>query len=488
MTARFADMPTAIRVIAEGGMVVVMDDEDRENEGDIIMAAECVTAKQCALTIRHTTGILCAPMTAKRAEELALPRMVQTNEDPNGTAFTITCDSIKTTTGVSAKDRTQTFRDLADSSCGSTAFSRPGHIFPLIARPGGVLERRGHTEAGVDLCIMAGKAPVAFIAELCNDDGTMMRLDDCAKFADSNNLPLITVEAMVKYLGDRINQVPAGAGATQVPLSPASVSSPEIVGNAANGQPTSPKKQVVALESSPPTSNPILDMVSPLVGCCQQHMTWPEAKVDSLVAIGGDIDFVASTTLPTARGDFSVFAYRNRRTNAEPIVFMAGKIDSEAASTEDVPVRVHDQCLTSEVFSSLRCDCKQQLMLALDHIRTSKSGLVLYLPQEGRGIGLANKVAAYSLQERGFDTVDANREMGLPDDARSYECVAPILAHLGVKSITLLTNNPQKVDQLKKAGVEVTKRIPCEVPADQLSDQARQYVQTKLTRMGHMSS
>jgi 3,4-dihydroxy-2-butanone 4-phosphate synthase len=196
----FADIATAVRAVKEGKMVVVMDDENRENEGDLIMAAECVTAEQCALTIRHTTGILCAPMTLERAEELKLPRMLQVNEDVNGTAFTITCDSVRTTTGVSAEDRMTTFHDLADKKCGAGDINRPGHVFPLIAKSGGVIERRGHTEAGVDLCKMAGMQPVALIAELCNNNGTMMRLDDCAKFAKLHGFPLITVDAMVKHL------------------------------------------------------------------------------------------------------------------------------------------------------------------------------------------------------------------------------------------------------------------------------------------------
>lgn len=358
----FADIPTAIRVIRDGGMCVVMDDESRENEGDIIMAAECVTAKQCALTIRHTTGILCAPMIAERAEELELPRMVKKNEDPNGTAFTVTCDSIHTTTGVSAQDRTRTFRDLADSTCGPSEFSRPGHIFPLIAKPGGVLERRGHTEAGVDLCRLAGKTPVAFIAELCNDDGTMMRLDNCAKFAQEHSLPLITVDAMVNYIRGQQGQV-------QPTLSAPPIEAPPVVKEKASEMESSPAVDSSGLRCSPCSvaeSEHVKEDLQ-LEHLKQQQVTWPTAKPPA-VPIGGDVEFVASTILPTITGRYTVCAYRNHVTKAEPLVLVIGDIKESTGLT----LRVHDQCLTSEVFHSLRCDCKQQLDSALRYVNLAK--------------------------------------------------------------------------------------------------------------------
>jgi GTP cyclohydrolase II/3,4-dihydroxy-2-butanone 4-phosphate synthase len=586
------------------------------------MAAECVTAAQCALTIRHSTGILCAPMTAERAKELQLPRMVKKNQDVNGTSFTVTCDSIRTTTGVSAVDRTRTFHDLANIKCGAPDFNRPGHVFPLIAKSGGVRERRGHTEAGVDLCMMAGKSPVALIAELCNDDGTMMRLADCARFAKDNGIPLITVDAMVKYLEEQEpSSKPAKKANTPsalvfsqgsakakeiddamvhafgrvgcLPIPPLCVvtdenglitgmnndfirftgyNKAEMLGRKCNflqGVDTDPQDVAdirSALEAKQRCSVVILNYtktgnrfwnllsIRPMMGgangkmnsfigdiislpipggnmegggamtiphlakpnlCVDDvlallsvlnsiprspvsvvgvgadapvspsgggHFAWPEGN-KKLEDIGANMDFVASTMLPTSHGRFRVLAYRDRITKAEPIVLQVGDVVGKG----EVPVRVHDQCLTSEVFGSLRCDCRQQLHSALKYVRDKKCGAVIYLPQEGRGIGLANKVAAYAMQELGLDTVDANRELGLPDDARQYDCVGAILKHMEVESVALISNNPRKFECLKKAGVKVMVRIPCVVPPETVSEHCRQYVNTKTKRMGHMS-
>jgi len=692
-SVQFSDIETAIQVIRDGGMVIVMDDESRENEGDLIMAAESVTPKQCAFIIRYTTGILCAPMPAARAKELDLPRMVQKSHstDPNGTAFTVTCDSIHTTTGVSAVDRTRTFRDLANPSCGKGGFTRPGHVFPLISREGGVLTRRGHTEASVDLCTWAGKQPVGLIGELTNDDGTMMRLDDCARFAQINSLPLITVEAMVKYrkqelakcaiprsvalipptvvssgkaspviqvptaaaaatlasrpctsafychksaggkrLEDTMRKVRDKAGALPQPVMKVITNSDglivcmcdafvdftghtrkDVYGHKCNflqGEGTNPEDiadirralkleqgctsvllnytksgtrfwniltirplfaaatgkltqfigdivtlPVAALSKSRPllcvddvlsllgslTSGPRLrslgagsvgggdadaddDMLKlcdapvaveaaasegqrcPGCGCAggsshrhhsppaagddksayQQHISWPRGNAASRgVEIGSGLSFVASTMLPTAKGRLRVLAYRHAVTKAEPVVITVGDI----AGRKEVPVRVHDQCLTSEVFGSLRCDCRLQLDMAIDHIVAAGGGAVVYLPQEGRGIGLANKIAAYAWQERGLDTVDANRKLGLADDARQYDCVGPILKHLNVLSVALLTNNPRKVDHLKRAGVTVARRISCVAKMSPQHERggAAHYLTTKIKRMGH---
>lgn len=580
------------------------------------MAAEDCTAAQVALTVRHTTGILCAPMTAQRAKELKLPRMVKRNEDPNGTAFTVTCDSIHTTTGVSAKDRMQTYHDLANVKRGANDFSRPGHVFPLIAKEGGVLERRGHTEAGVDLCRMAGKSPVALIAELCNDDGTMMRLDDCAKFAQDKGLVLITVDAMVEYLNKHgqpqsekpysssshvvysgpyvseeqkdvessMSAIAQKSGCLPVPMmrvvtdagglivcmndefvrftgygkeemlgkkcnflqgddtDPGDVTDiraalnnkerctvvilnykkdgtrfwnllaikpllhnttgeltyfvgdivslpipPQCNTNASSGRPHLCVDDVLSLLtvlSSIPRSVGRANSALALENGSQQNrnIAWPQASTTEMVPIGDGLDFVASTMLPTSHGRFRVLAYRNRSTKAEPLALIVGDV----AGASELPVRVHDQCLTSEVFGSLRCDCQQQLQNALKYIHTKERGIVIYLPQEGRGIGLANKIAAYALQEQGYDTVDANRELNLPDDARQYGCVAAILRHLDVESIALLTNNPRKIECLRDAGVKVVVRIPCKVPRKEQAKEARHYIRTKTKRMGHM--
>jgi GTP cyclohydrolase II len=272
----------------------------------------------------------------------------------------------------------------------------------------------------------------------------MMRLADCARFAEQNALPLITVDAMVKYLQ-------GGQDLEDAHICMPPLEEPEFL---------------------------FSDLFEP------QHIDWPKGTVE-LQDIGGGLDFVACTVLPTDFGEFKVVAYRDRTSKAEPIVFQVGNL----AGKTDLPVRVHDQCITGEVFGSFKCDCRQQLHLALRTIRTNGAGAVIYLPQEGRGIGLANKIAAYSVQnELDMDTVDANRELGLPEDARKYDCVSAILKHIGVKSVALLTNNPRKLELLKELGVKVTTRIPCVVPPDTLSEQCMQYVNTKAKRMGHMAA
>eukprot|EP00940_MAST-03C_sp_MAST-3C-sp2_P000177 g177.t1 len=643
----FSTIEEAVDVIKRGGMVIVMDDESRENEGDLIMAADAITAKQCAFIIRYTTGILCAPMSAKRAKELDLPRMVKKNQDPNGTAFTVTCDSIRTTTGVSAADRATTFRELADDvKHKASSFSRPGHVFPLIAKPGGVLQRRGHTEAAVDLCTMAGRLPVGVIGELTNDDGTMKRLVDCARFAREHDIPLITVEEMVRCrlksekkvgrtrstsfdvdatervapktislrkrnvdhvmrrkadLETAIETVRAKAGCLPVPMlcvvtdrkgrivmtndefiKFTGYSRDESYGyncNFLQGKDTDPDdiadirsaldveqgcsvvllnytkagerfwnvlsirpliesstKQVshyvgniitipIPVDASRMVGGSNMDIIPQLhlddvlsllsaITTIPLQMTSPRAaggascqicddddddggsgnrrmwgvkfpKASKAAAkhvnIGGGLDFVASTMLPTNRGRYRMLAYRHRVTGAEPLAIVCGRVSERG---KVVPVRVHDQCLTSEVFGSLRCDCQQQLHLALEHVRDNGTGAVLYLPQEGRGIGIANKIAAYHLQEHGFDTVDANRKLGLPDDAREYDCVGHILKHLEIEHVALLTNNPRKIHALRSLGINVVKRVPC--VAKVRSKEAKKYLKSKIDRMGHV--
>lgn len=473
----FSDISTALQKIKEGGMVIVMDDENRENEGDIIMAAEDVTLEQCALIIRHTTGILCAPMTIERAQELHLPKMVKNNQDINSTAFTITCDSIHTTTGVSARDRMRTFHDLANNNCKNNDFNRPGHVFPLIAKPGGVLERRGHTEAGVDLCKMAEKNPVALIAELCNDDGSMMRLNDCTKFAKKHDIPLITVDSIITYI-NKTKMIDITTNNTPSIINLPVIKSTNFFHLALLSNLQLYIRNLFTFFSS--LANSKIKLSSSLTQD-EQIQLWPKGN-KKLVNIGTNMDFVASTILPTAQGQFRILAYRHRLTNSEPIVLQVGDVENK----KNILIRVHDQCITSEVFKSLRCDCHQQLQSAISMIKNNKCGAIIYLPQEGRGIGLANKIAAYSLQEQGLDTVDANRKLGLPDDARSYDCVEEILNHMKIQSIKLITNNPLKVRSLKEAGINITARIPCLVSEKLVSKDARIYIRTKTKRMGHL--
>ena len=585
---KFDSIEDAVKRIKSGGMVIVMDDESRENEGDLIMAAEDCTTRDVAFIIRHTTGILCAPMLKNRAEELKLPRMVKKNQDPNGTAFTITCDSVRTTTGVSAADRCLTFRELADPTHKADSFSRPGHIFPLIARERGVLERRGHTEAAVDLCKLAGKRHVGLIGELTNDDGTMKRLYDCADFAKEHDIPLITVDEMVRYLKEKeskekvktmeekleeefvviekrarsssfdgrklalenaIESVHKRAGCLPVPILRVvtdrhgrivmtndefvkftGYSRDGFLGRKCNflqGKDTDPDDiadiraaldveqgcSVVLLNYTKSGSRfwnvltirplmskrthqvlnyvgdiitiPIPDVRTPDDSDMLKIAT-PSLHIDDVLSLltavssgvprpllqdrveieeleeitgeshkdvqlipssssaGHNLAYVASTMLPTTRGRYRIMAYRDRLTKKEPIAIVYGDVSNRTC----VPVRVHDQCMTSEVFGSLRCDCKAQLNYALNEIKENGAGVVVYLPQEGRGIGIANKIAAYHLQEHGVDTVDANRKLGLPDDARTYECAQSILSHLKVQSVELMTNNPRKLKHL----------------------------------------
>lgn len=464
LDVKFATVPEAIAAVKAGKFVVVMDDEGRENEGDLIMAAEDITPEQMALIVRYTTGIICAPMTKARAEELNLPRMVQRNEDVNGTAFTVTCDHVDTTTGVSAKDRCTTMHGLANYSQKADKFNRPGHIFPLIARDGGVLERRGHTEAGVDLCKLAGKSPVAVIGELVKDDGEMMRLDNCYEFAAKYDFPLVTVDALVEY--QKLQKYYWG-------------------GRVLVSEPNTTSIFATAKQETTPVPEPI--PVPGKMSCLPCGGTPPASCTPKGLAFLGDYkqtEFVAETQLPTENGDIRFRAYRTTGSLSyiEPIVIVSGNLGQQKSSA--VPLRVHDQCVTSEVFGSLKCDCRLQLEMATQYVKEN-GGCVIYLQQEGRGIGLANKVAAYHLQERGLDTVDANRVLGFADDYRTYECVKDILADLKIESVKLLTNNPRKIQQLESHGVQVVQRLPIVALS---SAHSAKYLQTKEERMAHILS
>jgi|EP00670_Eutreptiella_braarudii_P005717 3,4-dihydroxy 2-butanone 4-phosphate synthase/GTP cyclohydrolase II len=384
----FTPIPEALKHYAAGGVVIVMDDEDRENEGDLIIAAEHATPENIAFILRYTTGILCAPMLPDRAEQLALPSMVANNEDAKCTAFTVSCDyKYDISTGVSAADRALTFKKLADPEVTAEHFTRPGHVFPLCAKPNGIVERRGHTEAGVDLCRLSGLQPVAVIGELMDHaDGTMMRLPACATFAKEHGLPLITIEAMEAY-----------------------------------------RKE------------------SGDVSC-----------VASSTTERGDVYLAAECPLPVERkgqclGMWRQMIFQNRKTAHKHVVLVKGDLQSRSP----VPARVHSECFTGDLLGSRRCDCGQQLDQAFRVITQDGCGIIIYMGgHEGRGIGLVNKTRAYKLQmEQGFDTYEANEQLGLPQDMRSYDDAHEIFKLLNVDAVELLTNNPLKVKELESVVV-----------------------------------
>jgi len=396
--APLAPIEDVIAAMARGEIVVIVDDEDRENEGDFIMAAEHATAEKLAFIVRYSTGVVCAPLTDERCDDLRLPLMVEQNTESQRTAFTDTVDLMDgITTGISAADRAATLRGLADPTLSYQAFARPGHIFPLRARPGGVLKRAGHTEAGVDLARMAGCQPAAVICEIQNDDGTMMRLPDLRKFCVEHGLLLSSIAQLIEY---------------------------------------------------------------------RRHN-------ERLVERMGE------ATVPTEHGTFTCVAYKSTIDNIEHLAFVKGKI----TGAEPVLVRVHSECLTGDVFGSRRCDCGPQLDAAMKIVNDAGAGVIVYLRgHEGRGIGIGHKIRAYSLQDEGFDTVDANTELGLPIDSREYGIGAQILADLGVHELRLMTNNPAKYGGLGGYGLKVVERVSLNTvptPENEL------YLRTKRERMGH---
>ncbi|MEV6381374.1 bifunctional 3,4-dihydroxy-2-butanone-4-phosphate synthase/GTP cyclohydrolase II [Streptomyces sp. NPDC051773] len=390
----------AIADIAAGRPVVVVDDENRENEGDLVIAAEKATPEIIAFMMSECRGMICAPMEADELDRLALPQMVQQNTESMRTAFTVTVDAGPqhgVTTGISASDRATTLQLLASGTAEAGDFVRPGHIFPLRARSGGVLVRDGHTEAAVDLARLAGLRPAGAIVEIAGEDGRMLRLPELIPFARKHGLTIISIEDLIAYR-----------------------------------------------RSSEPTVR-------------------REAK----------------TQLPTAFGDFTAYGYRSTVDGVEHVALVHGEI----GDGEDVLVRVHSECLTGDIFHSLRCDCGPQLETSLERIATEGRGVVVYLRgHEGRGIGLLSKLRAYELQELGRDTLDANLELGLPADARDYGAGAQILRDLGVRSLRLMTNNPEKTDALVRHGLDVTDREPMPVRA---GEHNLRYLRTKRDRMGH---
>ncbi|MFD7415382.1 bifunctional 3,4-dihydroxy-2-butanone-4-phosphate synthase/GTP cyclohydrolase II [Kitasatospora purpeofusca] len=394
----------AVADIALGRAVIVVDDEDRENEGDIVFAASAATPELMAFTVRYSSGVICAPMTGAELDRLKLPPMTQVNEDRKGTAYAVSVDARDgVDTGISAADRARTVRLLASPGTGPADLARPGHVFPLRAVEGGVLVRPGHTEAAVDLARLAGLPPAGAIAEVVNDDGTMARLPELVAFAREHNLAIISIEDLIAY-----------------------------------------RRRT------------------------ELH-----------------VDRAAVTSLPTAYGEFTAVGYRGTLDGVEHIALVAGGLaeDGRLPDGEDVLVRVHSECLTGDVLGSLRCDCGPQLQASLRRVAEAGRGVVLYLRgHEGRGIGLAHKLRAYELQERGRDTVDANLDLGLPADARDYSIGAQMLGDLGVRSLTLLTNNPDKLTALTEHGLKVKGREPVEIPA---GEHNARYLRTKRDRMGH---
>ena len=400
MTERgFDDIERAIKDIAAGRAVVVVDDEDRENEGDLIFAAELATPELVAFMVRWTSGYVCVPLTEAEADRLDLPPMFHTNQDRRGTAYTVTVDAREgVTTGISAADRAHTIRLLADPATTPGDLSRPGHVVPLRARPGGVLRRPGHTEAAIDLAVLAGLRPAGVLCELINDDGTMMRLPDLTVFAAEHDLALIT----------------------------------------------------------------IADLIA--------HRRHTEQQIERVV----------EARMPTEHGDFTAFGYRAAVDGAEHVALVYGDL----GDGQDVLVRVHSECLTGDVFGSLRCDCGPQLDAALARVAEEGRGVVLYMRgHEGRGIGLLHKLQAYQLQDRGLDTVDANLELGLPADARDYGTGAQVLYDLGVRSMRLLTNNPAKRAGLEVYGLTIAGRVA--LPTRTHPENVH-YLRTKRDRMGHL--
>jgi 3,4-dihydroxy 2-butanone 4-phosphate synthase / GTP cyclohydrolase II len=389
---------TAIEAIRAGRMVIVVDDADRENEGDLVMAAECVTPEAINFMATHARGWVCVPLAAERLEALDLPLMVARSTERQGTAFTVTVDARRgTTTGISCEEQTATIRALVDERTQPTDLLRPGHVRPLRAQEGGVLVRAGHTEAAVDLARLAGLAPAGIICEIKNPDGSMARLPELRLFAARHGLPILTIADLIQY----------------------------------------------------------------------------RRRTEKLVRR------VVTTQLPTTWGTFTVHGYESAVDTKPYVALTLGEIRPQ----DEVLVRVHSGCLTGDVFHSLRCDCGQQLQLALEIIQTIGKGVLLYLEQEGRGIGLINKLKAYALQDDGLDTVEANERLGFAADQREYGIGAQVLYDLGVRKVRLMTNNPRKRAGLEGHGLHVVERVPLSARAHEAN---RRYLETKRDRLGHL--
>ena len=396
-TKPFATIEAALEDIREGKFVVVVDAADRENEGDLTIAAQFATPEAINFMATHGRGLICLCLTEERCAELGLRQMTDRNETPYGTAFTISIEAREgVTTGISAPDRAQTIQVAIDPSKGPNDLVQPGHVFPLRARPGGVLQRAGQTEAAVDLARLAGLNPAGVVCEIMRDDGTMARVPDLVGYCDRHGIKMITVEDLIEY----------------------------------------------------------------------------RRRTEQLV------ERMTSVRLPTAYGDFTAVAFRETLTGKHHVALVKGEVEGE----DNVLVRVHSECLTGDVFHSLRCDCGEQLALALERIAEEDRGVLLYMAQEGRGIGLLNKLKAYELQENGLDTVEANLELGFAADLREYGIGSQILADLGLSTIRILTNNPKKLTGIEGFGLTVVEQVPIEVSPNA---ENRRYLATKREKLGH---
>lgn len=391
------NIEAAVKDFAEGKFVIVVDDEDRENEGDLIVAAEKITPEKVNFMLKHARGVLCAPITISRCEELDLPHQVSDNTSMLGTPFTVTIDKLEgCSTGVSAHDRAATIQALADPASTPQTFGRPGHINPLYAQGNGVLRRSGHTEAAIDLCKLAGLYPAGALMEIMNEDGTMARMPELRKMAEEWGMRIVSIKDLIAY---RLTK-------------------------------------------------------------------------ESIIEVGDEVE------MPTEYGDFKLIPFRQQSNGLEHMALVKG----EWRPDEPILVRVHSSCATGDILGSKRCDCGEQLHKAMQMIDREGKGVLIYMQQEGRGIGLMNKIAAYKLQEEGYDTVDANVHLGFKPDERDYGCGAQMLRHLNVHKMRLLTNNPVKRVGLEAYGLEIVENVPIEITPNIYNER---YLKTKRDRMGH---